>query len=106
ATDNDGGPLTYSAAALPTGLTINSSTGDIKGTIATLADAGSPYTVTVTATHLTHSASATFAWTVTHVLMNNPGNQTNYAGDQVSLQISAVDNDAFPITYSATGLPP
>src|SRR5262249_5416242 len=105
ARDNDGGPLTYSATGLPSGLSINSSSGLISGTIATRADAGSPYSVTVTATHLTHSASQTFIWAVSHVFVVNPGDQFYAPNDTVSLQITARDNDGGPLTYSATGLP-
>ena len=45
--DADG--LTYSASGLPTGLSINSGTGLISGTIGNQAADGSPYTVTVSA---------------------------------------------------------
>src|SRR5262249_51823300 len=54
------GPLTYSASSLPPGLSINSSTGLISGTLTTSADAGSPYTVTVTAAAGGTSASQNF----------------------------------------------
>ena len=39
--------ISYSATGLPSGLTINSSTGVISGTIAVGADTGSPHAVTV-----------------------------------------------------------
>ncbi len=56
-----GQTLTYSASGLPTGLSINSSTGLISGTATT---AGT-YNVTVTATDTTGaSGSASFTWTV------------------------------------------
>ncbi|MFV8186961.1 MULTISPECIES: putative Ig domain-containing protein [unclassified Streptomyces] len=61
ATDSAGAALTYSASGLPTGLSINSSTGVISGTAST---AGT-YQVTVTAKDSTGaSGSASFSWTV------------------------------------------
>jgi subtilase family serine protease len=61
ATDSAGAALTYSATGLPTGLSINSSTGLISGTAST---AGT-YNVTVTAQDSTGaSGSASFTWTV------------------------------------------
>ncbi|MEU1592410.1 putative Ig domain-containing protein [Streptomyces sp. NPDC005708] len=61
ATDSAGAALTYSATGLPTGLSINSSTGLISGTAST---AGT-YNVTVTAQDSTGaSGSASFSWTV------------------------------------------
>ena len=57
-----GQTLTYSAAGLPAGLSINSSTGLITGTPTT---AGTS-TVTVTATDSTGATGSTaFGWTVT-----------------------------------------
>ena len=53
--------LTYSATGLPTGLSVNSTSGLISGSPTT---AGT-YKVTVTATSGTASGSATFTWTVT-----------------------------------------
>ncbi|MFD0070183.1 putative Ig domain-containing protein, partial [Streptomyces sp. NPDC127574] len=61
ATDSAGAALTYSATGLPTGLSINASTGLVSGTAST---AGS-YAVTVTAKDGTGaSGSASFTWTV------------------------------------------
>ncbi|MFJ1535411.1 putative Ig domain-containing protein [Streptomyces mirabilis] len=61
ATDSGGASLTYSATGLPTGLSINSSTGLISGTAST---AGT-YQVTVTAKDSTGaSGSTSFTWTV------------------------------------------
>ncbi|MCA9925433.1 MAG: putative Ig domain-containing protein, partial [Anaerolineales bacterium] len=37
--------------------------------------------------------------------VTNPGSQTNYVGDTVSLTIAATDADGDTLTYSATGLP-
>ena len=74
--------------------------------ISNSADMGSPYGVTVTATDGPYSDSQTFNWTVTHLLVNNPGDQTNYDGDNVALQVTATDNLGETVSYSAGGLPP
>ncbi|MET8860535.1 putative Ig domain-containing protein [Streptomyces sp. NPDC004579] len=61
ASDSAGASLTYSATGLPTGLSINGSTGLISGTAST---AGT-YAATVTAKDSTGaSGSASFTWTV------------------------------------------
>ena len=45
ATDPDGDTLTYAATGLPAGLSINTATGVISGTLSLSAAAGSPYAV-------------------------------------------------------------
>jgi Putative Ig domain/PLD-like domain len=107
AEDTCTGTLTYSATGLPTGLSINSTTGDISGTAST---AGT-YTVTVKGTDSTGpSGSATYTWDVgstsNTVTVTNPGSQTGTVGTKASLQISATDSaSGQTLTYSATGLP-
>jgi hypothetical protein len=65
ATDPDGDPLTYEAANLPTGLSINAATGLITGSIAFTAAPG-PYNVSVTVRDgPAVDATDTFTWTVT-----------------------------------------
>ncbi|MEU6218652.1 putative Ig domain-containing protein [Streptomyces sp. NPDC047022] len=86
ATDSGGASLTYSASGLPTGLSINSSTGLISGTAST---AGT-YQVTVTATDSTGaSGSTSFTWTVgsgggggctSSQLLANPGFESGSTG--------------------------
>ena len=61
-----GQPLTYSAGC-QAGLAINSQTGLISGTMATGAEADSPYNVVVAATDGTHTGSAAFRWNVVPV---------------------------------------
>jgi hypothetical protein len=101
------GSLSYKATGLPTGLSINSTTGAISGTAST---AGT-YTVTLTGTDSTGpSGSATFTWDVgsvsNTVTVTSPGNQTGTVGTAASLQISATDSaSGQTLTYSATGLP-
>ena len=102
--------LTYSATNLPSGLTINQTTGIISGKISSTADTGSPYAVTVTATDATAntSASQSFTWDVTTgpVTLTSPGNQTSVGLAVIKLQVHATDSIAGDkLTYSATGLP-
>jgi hypothetical protein len=105
ASDANNSTLTYSATGLPSGVSINSSTGLISGTISNTDDTSSPYNVTVTATDSANkSASQSFTWTVNRLALNAPSNQENQEGTAISLQLSATDHAGTP-TYSATGLP-
>ena len=103
--DLSGQPLTYGAAGLPSGLSIDPNTGVIAGTVGAGTASATPYAVTVTASDVTDSTNTTFNWDVAHLAVNNPGDQTNAEGDIVSLQIGVSDGTAEPLTYSATGLP-
>ncbi|MGW0770224.1 putative Ig domain-containing protein [Streptomyces sp. NPDC002676] len=85
ASDSAGAALTYSASGLPTGLSVNSSTGLISGTAST---AGT-YQVTVTAKDSTGaSGSTSFTWTVgsggggcsSSQLLANPGFESGSTG--------------------------
>ena len=108
ADDTCTGSLSYAASGLPTGLSINSSTGVISGTTGT---AGT-YNVTLTGTDSTGpSGSATFTWTVgstspNTVTVTNPGSQAGTVGTATSLQIQASDSaSGQTLTYTASGLP-
>ena len=92
-------------AALPVGLSIDPARGFITGTVAAGADVGSPYSVTVTATDGTYSDSQTFAWTVQHLLLADPGDQTNDDGASVSLPLTATTATGDTLTFGASGLP-
>ncbi len=106
AADSEGDTVAYSATGLPTGVSINSSTGAITGTIGSTAHGSSPYQVTITATAGTHSASQQLVWTVTPaVALANPGPQTSATGDTVSLAVSATSIVGGTLNYSASGLP-
>lgn len=83
-TDTAGGTLTWSAAGLPAGLSINPSTGLISGTPTTAGTSS----VTVTATDSTGpSGSVAFTWTISPAsggctaaqLLGNPGFETGTA---------------------------
>jgi hypothetical protein len=99
--------LTYSATGLPTGLTVNATTGVISGTPTTTT--GSPFTVHVTVHDTTGAVgSTTFTWTIHNlVTVTNPGNQFTPPSTSVSLTMSATDSDSSitTFTWSATGLP-
>ncbi len=103
--------LTFSAANLPPGLSINPTTGLIAGTLPFTAAVTSPYTVTVSVSDGALDASTTFIWTVTNTnrppIVESPGDQFNAEGDTVSLQLVASDPDEEDIlTFSAANLPP
>ncbi|HEY0199051.1 MAG TPA: putative Ig domain-containing protein [Rhodanobacter sp.] len=80
--DADGDALTFSASGLPSGLSINSSTGVISGTAA---NATSSSTVTVTANDgRGHTGSKAFTLSVVNTAPTYAGASTlsGYAGDQ------------------------
>lgn len=89
--DAAGNTLIYSASNLPSGLSIDSSTGLIAGEI-TGAVEGTPYSVTVTATDGSIAASQSFNWSIVPINLVNPGDQENLSGDAVSLQLSGSDS--------------
>ena len=97
-TDLDGDTLSFTAAGLPAGLSINAATGVITGTIDKGASqpAGGIYSVTVTASDgKGGSVSTTFMWTVT-----NPGptavNDTAATNEDTAVTISVLANDSDP----------
>jgi hypothetical protein len=98
-------PYTWSATGLPPGKTINASTGVISGAPTT----GGVYTSTVTVKDATKATSSvSFNWVIGtpgSVTVTNPGNQTGFVGNSVSLTMQA-SGGYIPYTWSATGLPP
>ncbi len=98
----DNAPCTYSAAALPAGLSLNPGTGAITGT---------PTTVGVTNVTMTirdaagATATATFTWTVYAApTITTPANQIATVGVAVNLAVVASCTNT-PCTYSVTALP-
>jgi large repetitive protein len=96
--DIDGDTLTYSASGLPAGLSINTTTGVISGTIDKAASQpnGGVYTVTVTASDgKGGTVNATFAWNVT-----NPGpvatNDTASTNEDTPVTVAVLTNDSDP----------
>ncbi len=87
----DQGALTYSAAGLPSGLSIDAATGVISGTIAAGAasggDGGGKYTSTITVADGVQAASQTFAWTVTET-----GGSTSWANKKYGEAVGKVLN--------------
>ncbi len=110
ATDPDGDTLSFSATNLPAGITINSSTGAITGTVGQSAATGSPYTVTVTAADGNGGSDSTnFVWTIDAVnidpVLGSVGDQNSAEGQTLSLSVPASDVDGDALTYSAVNLP-
>ena len=111
ATDpNTGDVLTFSATGLPDGLTINTTTGAITGTVTQTAATGSPYTTTVTVDDgVGGTDDETFQWDIAAVNVDpvppTRRHQTDNEGDTISLTIAATDVDDDTLTFSATGLP-
>ncbi len=104
--DSNASPnLTYSGSGLPAGLSLDTSSGIISGTVAPGDANDSPYTVTVSATDGNNTSSTSFSWTITHILVTQPDAQISAPGATASLQIQASDPDGDSLTYSATGLP-
>jgi hypothetical protein len=105
ATSSGGYPLTFTAAGLPPGLSINSASGLISGTPTSTGS----YPVTVTASDGGASGSASFTWTITGpgdtVAVTNPGAVTSLVGIASSVQIHATSSGGYPLTFTAAGLP-
>ncbi|MEM7333788.1 MAG: putative Ig domain-containing protein [Chloroflexota bacterium] len=107
ASDPTNDPLTYEATGLPTGLSINATTGLISGTVTEI----NTFAVEITVSDDRNgSTSILFSWQVTEVpnnppLITNPGDQTNTVNDTVSLAIEATDADDDSLTFSAQNLP-
>ena len=93
-------PTSYNATGLPSGLTVNTSTGLISGTPTT---AGT-YSVTISATNAGGTGSATLTLTIKPPapVITSPATATGQVGVAFSYQITATNN---PTSYNATGLP-
>ena len=108
--DIDGDELTFSAAGLPDGLSLDPQTGQITGILPPGTSANGPFTVTITATDPSGaSASTEFVWTVDNVAPNVklPDDITALDSETVSIPTSEnfSDDDGDVLTYSAQGLP-
>ena len=106
ATDDDGDAISYSAAGLPTGLSVDPDTGQISGTV-TEADV---FDVTATASDGSAVDEAAFTWTVSEPpnqapTLADPGDQVTQIGTPVNLVLSASDPEDDDLTFSGTNLP-
>ncbi|WP_282075917.1 malectin domain-containing carbohydrate-binding protein, partial [Maribacter aquivivus] len=105
ANDPDGGDVTFSVTgSLPTGLTIDLTTGEISGTILPGAIDNSPYSVIITATDdESETAISSFTWTIEPLIVFpicvNVGNQPSvnafgktFASDQYLTSVATAYN--------------
>ena len=99
-----GDSWTYAATGLPSGLSINTSSGQIGGTITGSANT---YSISITASDGQGAAPGqSFTWNVSTLSVTNPGTQNGAVGDSVALPIQSgglPSGDSW--TYAATGLP-
>ena len=93
-------PTSYSATGLPSGLTINTTSGLISGT----PTAAGVFSITVSATNADGSGTKTVTATIKPQApaISSAANATAMVGTPFSYQIVASNN---PASYSATGLP-
>ena len=93
-------PTSYSATGLPSGLTINTTSGLISGT----PTAAGTFSITVSATNADGSGTKTVTATIKPQApaISSAANATAMVGTPFSYQIVASNN---PASYSATGLP-
>ncbi|MFB6287127.1 MAG: Ig-like domain-containing protein [Candidatus Bipolaricaulia bacterium] len=89
--------LSYSASGLPSGLSIDASTGVVSGTLASSASQNSPYSVTITADDGNGgSASSSFAWTVTNPAPTASDDSASTDEDTAITTANVLDNDSDP----------
>src|SRR5205814_1644253 len=98
-------PTSYNATGLPPGLTVNTTTGVISGTPATSTDAGSPYSVAISATNAGGTGTATLTLTIKPPapVIQPPFTATGQVGVAFSYQITATNS---PTSFNVTGLLP
>jgi GH25 family lysozyme M1 (1,4-beta-N-acetylmuramidase) len=101
-----GNTISYSAAGLPTGLTIDPQTGVITGPLPGTAESF-PVAVKLTGP-AAQTQTLNFTWQIHGpVSLTGPGQQAGRAGSPVSLQLAATDGLAgCSLNFTAVGLPP
>jgi hypothetical protein len=102
------GPLQFSAAGLPQGLSISPTTGVISGTLSWLAGAGLPYPIKVYATDGVERAEVRFQWKVHE--MNGPPSLEPATiavpvGVPFTLPLATFDPDYDTVRITMTGAP-
>ena len=106
ASDPEGQALSYAATNLPSGLSINPTSGLISGTTNS---GGIGVNVTVSVSdNVNPPVNINFTWEVINEVpdLTTPATQTNTEGDVVSLQVVASDPEGQALNYGATNLPP
>src|SRR5438067_2512929 len=104
-----GTPTSYNATGLPSGLTVDTFTGLILGTPAAGTDAGSPYSVTISATYGVGGSAITGSGTLTLTINPAPpvitsaNTATGTVGTAFSYRITASNN---PTSYNTTPTSP
>ena len=102
-----GDPVTFSATGLPPGLTVNSTSGIISSARSRQAPAAISSWPSAPDTTTGASTSGEILWVVAApVDLAAPGNQQNYDGDAVSLQLSATSSGGDPLFYSVASATP
>ncbi len=100
-------PTSFNATGLPAGLSVNMNSGLISGTPDPGTDAGSPYSVTISATNAGGTGSATLTLTISPPpppppVITSALTATAQVGNSFSYFITATNT---PTSYLATGLP-
>jgi hypothetical protein len=106
--DSKGQRVTFAAAGLPPGLSLDSATGVISGTIAYAAAEtnGGAYPVTVTTTCGPESDTQTFTWYIQDTnVIPNLDDQISQENVPVHFSVGAIDSDVH-YSWDVAGLPP
>jgi GH25 family lysozyme M1 (1,4-beta-N-acetylmuramidase) len=105
--EETGPAVSFSPTTLPAGLTLDTATGGIGGTVPTTTGS---YPVKITVSDATSGASGpvSFTWYSTgHLSVTSPGSKSTVAGTPVDFQVAAADSvSAPPVKFTAGGLPP
>jgi len=111
ATDPDGGTLTFSGSNLPTGATLNATTGAFNWTPTATQGRTTPYSVTITVSDGALTDSETFTITVGDLNVNRPpvlapiGAKTVSENQALTFTATATDPDGGTLTFSGSNLP-